>query len=421
MVVADMVCATNVLESALQQLDDAAALVDLDPDIHAKLRIPKRTLTVAVPTRMDDGSLEVFQGIRVQHNMDRGPCKGGIRYHPCVTMDEVTALAMWMTWKCAVVNIPYGGAKGGVICDPTVMSDKELENLTRRFVSELVEIIGPEQDIPAPDVNTDERVMGWLMDTYSMQKGYSVPAVVTGKPIAIGGSLGRAKATGRGIVFVTREALKTRGIPIEGASVAVQGFGKVGSAFAELIEEEGAKIIAVSDVSGGVYNPNGLSVEKLAEHVGQTGFVEGFEGGDVVTNEELLTLECDVLVPAALENVLTVDNAPHVSAKLVVEGANGPTTPEAHRIMVDRGIYVVPDILANAGGVTVSYFEWCQGIQMLFWSEDEVNRRLENIMVKAYHEVYERSSDLDTDMRNAAMAVAVERVAEAIVARGIYP
>jgi glutamate dehydrogenase (NAD(P)+) len=420
-VVADLTCPTNVLESALQQLDEAAELVDLHPDVHAKLRVPRRTLTVAIPTRMDDGSLEVFTGIRVQHNMDRGPCKGGIRYHSCVTLDEVTALAMWMTWKCAVVNIPYGGGKGGVICEPDEMSRRELENMTRRFASELIEIIGPDQDIPAPDVNTDDRVMGWLMDTYSMQHGFSVPAVVTGKPVSIGGSRGRAKATGRGIVFVTREALKTCGIPIEGARVAVQGFGKVGSAFAELIEELGAKVVAASDVSGGIYNSGGLAVGDLVAHVDRTGLIEGFDGGEPITNEELLAMDCEVLVPAALENVLTEDNAFDVSAKMVVEGANGPTTPEANRILLDRGIYLVPDILANAGGVTVSYFEWCQGIQKHFWCEDEVNRRLEDVMVKAYHHVYDRAQELDTDMRNAAMAVAVERVAEAVLARGIYP
>ncbi len=417
----DISCSTNVLDNALEQLDDVAELVDLHPDVLAKLRVPRRTLTVAVPTRMDDGRLEVFEGIRVQHNMARGPCKGGIRFHPCVTLDEVTALAMWMTWKCAVVGIPYGGAKGGVICDPAEMSDRELQNLTRRFVCELIEIIGPDQDIPAPDVNTDERVMAWLMDTYSMQKGYSVPAVVTGKPISIGGSLGRAKATGRGIAFATREALRTRDIPLDGARMAVQGFGKVGSAFAEIIEEMGARVVAASDISGGVYNQSGLDITQLNAHVERTGFIEGFPGGDTMTNAELLALECDVLVPAALENVLTAQNAPDVSAKLVVEGANGPTTPEANRILIDRGIYLVPDILANAGGVSVSYFEWCQGIQKFFWREDEVNRRLESVMVRAYHQVHERSQALDTDMRNAAMALAVERVAEAILARGIHP
>ncbi|NLO05066.1 MAG: Glu/Leu/Phe/Val dehydrogenase [candidate division WS1 bacterium] len=411
----------NVLDFALQQLDETAEIIGLHPDVHAKLRKPKRALTVSIPTRMDDGHLEVFTGYRVQHNMDRGPCKGGIRYHPSVDMDEVTALAMWMTWKCAVVNIPYGGAKGGVICDPTNMSDGEIEKLTRRFVSELVTIIGPDQDIPAPDVNTNERIMGWLMDTYSMQKGYSVPAVVTGKPIAIGGSLGRAKATGRGIVFVAREALRVSGIPVEGARVVVQGFGNVGGAFAELIEEMGATVIAISDVSGGLYNENGLPIGELIAYAKKNRVIEGFDGGDVISNDELLALECDVLVPAALENVITAENADTVQAKLVVEGANGPTTPDGHHILISRGIYVVPDILANAGGVTVSYFEWCQGIQKLFWQEDEVNRRLEDIMVRAFHDVHSRSEVLGADMRAAAMALAVERVAEAIMARGIYP
>jgi len=420
-VATEVVCPTNVLESALHQLDEVAALVNLDPAVHLKLSKPKRAVAVSIPTHMDDGSTEVFVGFRVQHNMDRGPCKGGIRYHPCVTMDEVTALAMWMTWKCAVVDIPYGGAKGGVICDPAQMSERELQNLTRRFVYELVEVIGPDRDIPAPDVNTNERTMGWLMDTYSMQYGYSIPAVVTGKPVCIGGSLGRAQATGRGIVYVTREALKTLDMPIEGATVAVQGFGKVGGAFAELIAPLGAKVQAVSDVSGGVFCGDGLDIFALQRHVAETGYVRGFPGGEEIANEDLLALDCDVLVPAALENVFTAENAESVRAKLIVEGANGPTTPEAHDIFVDRGIFVVPDILANAGGVTVSYFEWCQGIQKLFWSEEEVNRRLERVMVGAYHQVYERSLSLGTDMRNAAMAVAVERVAEAITARGIHP
>ncbi|MGD9496300.1 MAG: Glu/Leu/Phe/Val dehydrogenase [Armatimonadota bacterium] len=416
-----LVCPVNVLEGALQQLDEAAALLDLDPGIHAKLRKPRRAVMVSVPTRMDDGRYEVFLGYRVQHNMDRGPCKGGIRYHPCVTFDEVTALAMWMTWKCAVVNIPYGGAKGGVVCDPTRMSEGELERMTRRFVSELIEVIGPEQDIPAPDVATNERTMGWLMDTYSMQVGYSVPAVVTGKPVCIGGSLGRAQATGRGIVFVAREALATLGLPVQGARCVVQGFGKVGGAFAELIVELGARVIAASDVSGGVYNPAGLSIPDLLGHVRRTGYVAGFPGGDAISNEELLTLECDVMVPAALENVFTAENAAQVRARVIVEGANGPTTPEAHRILVDRGVFVVPDILANAGGVTVSYFEWCQGLQQLFWSEEEVNRRLEAVMVTAYNEVYSCACRHNTDLRSAAMVVAVGRVAEAIKWRGIYP
>lgn len=414
-------CATNVLDGALQQLDEAAALIGLDQSIHAKLRKPKRALIVSVPTRMDDGRFEVFTGFRVQHNMDRGPCKGGIRYHPCVTLDEVIALAMWMTWKCAVVNIPYGGGKGGVICDPSTMSMAELERMTRRFVSELIEMIGPESDIPAPDVNTNERVMGWLMDTYSMQVGYSVPAVVTGKPIAIGGSLGRAQATGRGIMYVAREALATHSTPVVGATCAVQGFGKVGSAFAELMAEQGAKIVAVSDVSGGVFNQGGLDIAALKRHVQETGYVRDFPEGDAISNDDLLALECDVLVPAALENVLTAENAGSVRARMVVEGANGPTTPEADRVLAERGVFVVPDILANAGGVTVSYFEWCQSVQHLFWTEEEVNRRLEDVMVRAYHAVLERSQRLGVGLRMGATALAVERVAEAIRLRGINP
>lgn len=412
---------TNVLESALQQLDEVAALIGLEQGIHAKLRKPKRALIVSVPTPMDDGRYEVFWGYRVQHNMDRGPCKGGIRYHPSVTLDEVIALSMWMTWKCAVVNIPYGGGKGGVVCDPSKMSMVELEHMTRRFVSELIEMIGPEEDIPAPDVNTNDRVMGWLMDTYSMQVGYSVPAVVTGKPLSIGGSLGRAQATGRGIMYVAREALATHNMPVKGATCVVQGYGKVGGAFAELIEELGAKVIAVSDISGGLYNPDGIDTKSLTRHVIANRVIEGFPGGEPISNDELLALECDVLVPAALENVFTARNAGSVRAKMIVEGANGPTTPEADRIFAERGVFVVPDILANAGGVTVSYFEWCQGLQHLFWTEEEVNSRLEAIMVRAYHAVLERSRELGVGLRTGATALAVERVAEAIRLRGIYP
>lgn len=412
---------TNVLGNALEQLDEAAALIGLEQGIHAKLRKPKRALIVSVPTCMDDGHFEVFWGYRVQHNMDRGPCKGGIRYHPAVTLDEVVALAMWMTWKCAVVNIPYGGGKGGVVCDPSKMSMAEVERMTRRFVSELIEMIGPEEDIPAPDVNTNERIMGWLMDTYSMQVGYSVPAVVTGKPLALGGSLGRAQATGRGIMYIAREAMATMGMPVKGATCVVQGYGKVGGAFAELIEELGVKVIGVSDISGGLYNPDGISTKELTRHVIKTGFIEGFPGAEPISQEEVLTLECDLLVPAALENVFTADNAGAVQAKLIVEGANGPTTPEADRIFAQRGIFVVPDILANAGGVTVSYFEWCQGLQHLFWTEDEVNSRLEDIMVRAYHAVVERSRELGVGLRTGATALAVERVAEAVRLRGIYP
>lgn len=409
------------LGAALTQLDEAAELIELDEAVHNKLRKPKRVMTVSIPTRMDDGSFQVFTGYRAQHNMDRGPCKGGIRYHPDVNIEEVIALAMWMTYKCAVVNIPYGGAKGGVICNPKEMSEGELERMTRRFTTELVEVIGPEKDIPAPDVYTNAQVMAWIMDTYSMQKGYSVPAVVTGKPIALGGSLGREKATGRGCVFTIREAMKRLEIPMEGATIAVQGFGNVGASAAELIEPYGCKIVAASDSSGGVYNPNGMSVQSLMEHKAESGSVVGFPGADEITSEELLELEVDVVIPAALENAINEGNADRIKAKIIAEGANGPTTPAAQKILNENNVFVIPDILANAGGVTVSYFEWVQGLQAYFWTEDEVNTQLENIMVRAFDEVYAEHERRGVDMRAAAMAVAVGRVAEAIQMRGIYP
>ncbi len=409
------------LGAALTQLDEAAELIELDEAIHNKLRKPKRVMTVSIPTRMDDGSFQVFTGYRAQHNMDRGPCKGGIRYHPDVNIEEVIALAMWMTYKCAVVNIPYGGAKGGVICNPKEMSEGELERMTRRFTTELVEVIGPEKDIPAPDVYTNAQVMAWIMDTYSMQKGYSVPAVVTGKPIALGGSLGREKATGRGCVFTVREAMKRLGIPMEGATIAVQGFGNVGASAAELIEPYGCKIVAASDSSGGVYNPNGMPAQSLMEHKAESGSVVGFPDADEITNEELLELEVDVVIPAALENAINEGNADRIKAKIIAEGANGPTTPAAQKILNENDVFVIPDILANAGGVTVSYFEWVQGLQAYFWTEDEVNTQLENIMVRAFDEVYAEHERRGVDMRAAAMAVAVGRVAEAIQMRGIYP
>ncbi|MGD9496299.1 MAG: Glu/Leu/Phe/Val dehydrogenase [Armatimonadota bacterium] len=409
------------LAAALTQLDEAAALIGLDEAIHQKLRKPKRVMMVSIPTAMDDGSLQVFTGYRVQHSMERGPCKGGIRYHPDVNLEEVIALAMWMTWKCAVVNIPYGGAKGGVICNPKEMSEGELERMTRRFTTELVEVIGPEKDIPAPDVYTDARVMAWIMDTYSMQKGYSVPAVVTGKPIALGGSLGREAATGRGCVFTIRETMKRLEMPLEGAKVAVQGFGNVGRWAARLVESLGPSVIAVSDSRGGCYNPDGIPVADLIRHKDESGTVVGYPGSDEISNEELLALDCDVLIPAALENAITEANADDVKATIVAEGANGPTTPAAQQILNDKGIFVIPDILANSGGVTVSYFEWVQGLQAHFWTEDEVNQRLEQIMVRAFDEVYAEHQRRNIDMRAAAMAVAVGRVAEAQAMRGIYP
>jgi len=409
------------LHAALTQLDDAAKLIGLDDAIHRKLRKPKRVMMVSIPTAMDDGTTKVFTGYRAQHSMERGPCKGGIRYHPDVTIEEVIALAMWMTWKCAVVDIPYGGAKGGVVCNPKEMSIGELERMTRRFTTELVEVIGPEKDIPAPDVYTNAQTMAWIMDTYSMQKGYSVPAVVTGKPIALGGSLGRESATGRGCVFCVREAMKHLEIPMDGAKFAVQGFGNVGGWAARLLEPLGPKMVAASDSRGGVYNPDGVPVLDLVRHKEETGRVGGFPGTDEITNEELLELECEVLIPAALENAIHEGNAGNVKATMVAEGANGPTTPDAQDILNDNGVFVIPDILANSGGVTVSYFEWVQGLQAYFWTEDEVNERLERIMVRAFEEVYAQSQKRNVDMRAAAMAVAVGRVAEAQAMRGIYP
>ena len=411
----------NPYEIAQRQFDNAVKYLDLKAGIKAKLRLPKRELSVNFPVKMDDGNIQMFTGHRVQHSLARGPAKGGIRYHPDVTLDEVRALAMWMTWKCAVVGIPYGGAKGGVVCNPKVMSERELERLTRRFTSEIVMFIGPESDIPAPDVNTTPQTMAWIMDTYSMIKGYSVPAVVTGKPIEIGGSLGRREATGRGVMLTTRDALNHLDMPIEGARVAVQGFGNVGGIGAQLLQELGCVIIAASDSQGGIYNPKGLNAEDVMRHKAETGTLVGYPGTDRVTNKELLELDCEVLVPAALENEITEENADRVKARVISEGANGPTTPEADAILFDKGIFVIPDILANAGGVTVSYFEWVQGLQSFFWGEDEVNANLEKIMVRAFQDVLTISQQKKIDMRIAAYILAIGRVAEATLLRGIYP
>ncbi len=406
---------------AQRQFDEAAAHLDLDKGTLNFLRHPRRELTVNFPVTMDDGDIRMFTGHRVHHSMGRGPTKGGLRYHQDVTLEEVRALAMWMTWKCAVVNIPYGGAKGGVIVDPRDLSENELRRLTRRFATEISILMSPEGDIPAPDVGTNAQTMAWIMDTYSMHRGYSVPAVVTGKPVPIGGSLGRAEATGRGVVLCTLEALKHLDMPVEGTRVVVQGFGNVGSVAAHLLEQQGAKVIAVSDVYGGIYNSKGLDVSALLAHVEETGKVIEFDGADAVTNAELLALECDVLVPAALENQLYADNAGAVKAKLVAEGANGPTTPGADRILRDKGVFVIPDILCNAGGVTVSYFEWVQGLEWNFWSEAEVNKRLEEIMVNAFEGVLQTALERDLDMRTAAQVLAISRVAEAVMIRGVYP
>jgi glutamate dehydrogenase (NAD(P)+) len=406
---------------AQRQLDEVASIIGLDENIHAYLREPKRILTVSVPVGMDNGKLKVFEGYRVQHNLSRGPGKGGIRFHPDVTLDEVKALAMWMTWKCALANIPFGGAKGGIICDTKSMSLKELENLTRRFTTEISIIIGPEKDIPAPDVYTTPQIMAWIMDTYSMQKGYSIPGVVTGKPIAIGGSLGRDKATARGCLYVTNEAMKELGLKREGARVAIQGFGNAGLHAAELMAADGYVIVAVSDSRGGVANPKGLDIAGLTAFKQETGTVAGFSGGDRISNKDVLECDCEVLVPAALEKVITRENAGRIKAKIIAEAANGPTLPEADEILHERGIMVLPDILANAGGVSVSYFEWVQDLQENFWEEEEVNERLRRKMVRAFRETLEQSKKFKTDMRHGAYVVAVGRVAEATKLRGVYP
>ncbi|MEN6401410.1 MAG: Glu/Leu/Phe/Val dehydrogenase, partial [Armatimonadia bacterium] len=382
---------------------------------------PKRILTVSIPTAMDDGTERVYTGYRVQHSMERGPCKGGIRYHPDVTLDEVTALAMWMTWKCAVVNIPFGGAKAGVICDPKNMSQRELERMTRRFASELLPIIGPEMDIPAPDVYTNAQIMAWIMDTYSMNKGYVVPGVVTGKPLELGGSLGRETATARGCDFCIQEALHALNMKPQDIRVVVQGFGNAGSYCAMFAQQAGAKVIAVSDSRGGIYCPHGLNVPELMRHKHGTGAISSFQDCDDITNAELLELECEVLIPAALENVITTDNAPRIRARIIAEAANGPTTPDAQRILDESNIFVIPDILANAGGVTVSYFEWVQSNQARYWDAEDVDKRLREIMVNAFQAVYKESRDRKVNMRDAALNIAVGRVAKAQELRGIYP
>jgi len=411
----------SAYEIAVEQFDNAVKYLDIKHGIVDMLRVPKRQLIVNFPVQMDDDSVKMFTGYRVHHSTARGPTKGGIRYHPDVTLDEVKALAMWMTWKCAVVGIPYGGAKGGVICNPKEMTLRELENLTRRYATDISVLMSPGGDIPAPDVNTNAQIMAWIMDTYSMHKGYTVPAVVTGKPIQVGGSLGRNEATGRGVMFTTREALKHRGIPIEGATVAVQGYGNVGSIAAFLLQDKGCKIIAASDTRGGIYNPKGLDARDVKRFKSETGTVVGYPGADVITNEELLELECDVLVPCALEKVITSENADRIKAKIIAEGANGPTTPEADRVFAEKGIFVIPDVLANAGGVTVSYFEWVQGLQFFFWSEHDINVKLRDIMIKAFGDVLAISKEKNVDMRIAAYILAIDRVAEAVMIRGIYP
>ena len=411
----------NLWQTVLQQLDKTAKKINLEPWIHKKLRKSKRELTVSIPVKMDNGSVEVFTGYRVQHNITRGPAKGGIRYSPEITLDEIKALAMLMTWKCAVVGLPYGGAKGAVVCNPLKMSAGELERLTRRYTSEILSVIGPERDIPAPDISTDSQTMAWIMDTYSIDKGHSVPGVVTGKPIAIGGSEGRNKATGRGVVYTLLNTLKHLNIDIEGKKVIVQGYGKVGSVVANLLFKEGCKIIGVGEIDGAIYNANGLNIDKLNKHREKFGSIVGFKEADSITNKELLQLKCDILIPAACENQITKNNASRIKAKIIVEAANGPTTPEADKILKEKKVFIIPDILANAGGVIVSYFEWVQGLQSYFWTEREVNLKLRDIMTKAFYKVLEISLKKKTSMREAAYTLAVNRVAEATRIRGLYP
>ena len=411
----------NPFHIAQNQFNTAAHYLKLKPWLREILVHPKRQLIVSVPTRMDDGSYRVFEGYRVQHSIARGPAKGGIRYHPQVTLDEVKALASWMTWKCATVGIPYGGAKGGIVCNPKEMSLGELERMTRRYTSEISIIIGPEQDIPAPDVYTNAQTMAWIMDTYSMTAGATSLGVVTGKPLSVGGSLGRNEATARGCSYVIREACKEKKINLKGARVVVQGFGNAGSIAARLLHEMGAKIIGLSDSRGGILSNHGIDPLKAEDRKQKKGTVVGLPETTKISNDELLALPCDILVPAALENQITLANAHRIQARIVAEAANGPTTPGADKILFKNGIMVLPDILANAGGVTVSYFEWVQGLQAFFWTEDEVNKKLEGIMVKAFGEVLKRAKEFKVDMRTAAYILAVGRVAETTVTRGIYP
>ena len=411
----------NAWAVAQQQFDLAAERLNLDEGMRRVLREPRRELTVHFPVKMDDGSVKVFIGYRVQHNLGRGPAKGGIRYHQDVSLDEVKALAMWMTWKCAVVGIPYGGAKGGVVCDPKTMSAQQLETLTRRYTTEIELLIGPDRDIPAPDVNTNAQTMAWIMDTYSMHHGYTALAVVTGKPLSIGGSEGRNEATARGAVYTIIEAAKHLGMDLEGARVVVQGFGNAGSFSAKLMAELGAVIVGLSDTSGAIANPKGIDPNRVDAYKRETGSVTGFPGTERISNSELLELPCDILIPAAIENQIGEHNAPRIKAKVIAEAANGPTSPEADRILHDRDVFLIPDILCNAGGVTVSYFEWVQDLQNLFWREATINARLKEVMVKSFNDVLDMAKKHKVDMRTAAYMVAVGRVAEATQTRGIYP
>jgi glutamate dehydrogenase (NAD(P)+) len=408
-------------EMARKQLRRVAGLIDVGGNMLNVLSECKKAVVVSVPTRMDDNSVEVFEAFRVVHNVARGPSKGGLRYHPAVTLEETKALAMWMTWKCALMGLPFGGAKGGVVCDPKRLSASEIERMTRRYTSEIINLIGPEVDIPAPDVGTSAREMAWIFDTYSMNKGYSVLGVVTGKPLQVGGSLGRVEATARGAAFCIREALRKGGQGVKGRRVAVQGFGNVGRNLAAILAEDGATIVALSGSGGGVHNAAGLDVAAAVAHKRETGGLDGLADAEAITNDELLLVDCDVLAPCALEQVITGDNADRVKAATVCEGANGPVTPDADRILEDRGILVLPDVLANAGGVVVSYFEWVQGLQEYFWKETEVNAKLNDIVTRAFAETWRLHEERSLPMRDAAYAIAVGRVAEATITRGLYP
>jgi len=406
---------------AVAQFEEAAERMNLDPNLRERLKFPRRTLMVSIPVRMDDNQVKVFQGYRVQHDTSLGPTKGGIRYHPSVTLGEVAALAMWMTWKCALVGLPYGGAKGGVRCAPSTLSRNELQRLTRRYTAEILPLIGPEIDIPAPDVGTDSQIMAWMMDTYSMQKGYSIPGVVTGKPIAIGGSLGREEATGRGVVYTVLEGMKHLKLDPHRSTAVVQGFGNVGSHSARILTENGIKVIAMSDSKGGIYNSKGLDIHRLNEHKSTHHSLEGFPDGDGITHQDLLELDCTVLVPAALSEVITEKNAGRLQCRILAEGANGPTTPEADRILQKRGVYIIPDILANSGGVIVSYFEWVQDLQQYFWKDTEINQKLFEIITSAFHQVRALSEKKKVGMRLAAQMQGIAKIAQAHLLRGLYP
>ncbi|MBH0187845.1 MAG: Glu/Leu/Phe/Val dehydrogenase [Nitrospira sp.] len=413
---------THTFRLAVAQFDRAAEAMQLDPNLRERLKLPQRSLIVSLPVRMDDGRVEVFTGYRVQHDSSRGPCKGGIRYHQDVSLGEVSALAMWMTWKCALAGLPYGGAKGGIQVSPKKLSRAELQRLTRRYAAEIFPLIGPDKDVPAPDVGTDAQVMSWIMDTYSQQVGYAVPGVVTGKPLSLGGSLGREEATGRGVVYVTLEALRHLKLSIENTTVAIQGFGNVGSHTALIMQQAGARVVAVSDVLGGIYNMKGLDIPELITRYRNSGqSLTDTKMGEPITNEELLQLDCTVLVPAALSEQITETNAHRLRCRILSEGANGPTTLEADRILEEKGIFIIPDILANSGGVIVSYFEWVQDLQRFFWSANDIQQRLHNIITSAFHRTLQFSNERRTSMRMAALMSGIDQVAQAHLQRGLYP